>query len=529
MSPSLRSRGLCLAALTAFAGPLCAQDVIGAFPDVQVPVENPLTPEKIHLGQALFFEEQLSSDDTMACATCHQPDAGGGDPRAGRRSPGADGQMLTPDDEFGSPGMRFLDAHEDYQPHAAFGFGVQATARNSPTVLAAAFFNTQFWDTRALPTFRDLAGNVVILEFGSLESQAVEPILSAAEMGHTGRTWDQVTQKLARVRPLDLARDVPPRLSDFIGGAEGYGPLFRQAFGTSAITRERIAMALASFERTLVPDESPFDLATMTPRQALGFRVFQTRGLCEVCHPSTDKLFTDGSRRTIFLPQHNRTVKTPTLRNVGLRKRFMSSGQFASLDEVLTHYEGQGFVNFRNSFERVALLDFLENALTDPRAAARTGPFERPTLRSEVTPTDGRLFGAGTPGSGGLVPALIADAPPGLGSQSFRIGLGDALGGAQAWLALGIHRAPDGTSMKGIPVYVEIAAREAIPVVLSGASAGQGCATFHADLPNDPALVGLEFFAQWFVFDPSAAGDVASSRGAAFELFSRTYRHKARS
>ncbi|MSR63843.1 MAG: hypothetical protein EXS08_15565 [Planctomycetes bacterium] len=528
MSFSLTGRLFFLLAPTVLAASAAAQDVIGSFPDVQVPVENPLTPEKVRLGQALFFEEQLSSDDTMACATCHQPEAGGGDPRAGRRSPGVDGRMLTPDDEFGSPGMRLQDAQQDFTAHPAFGFGVQATARNSPTVLAAAFFNTQFWDTRALPTFRDLAGNVVILEYGSLETQAVEPVLSAAEMGHVGRTWDEVVAKLERVRPLDLALRVPPALEQFLDGTTSYAPLFRKAFGTGAITRERVAMAIASYERTLIPDQAPFDLGTMTPRQAFGFQVFRVRGTCVICHSPNDKLFTDGARRTISLPEHGRAVKTPTLRNVGLRKRYMSSGQFTSLDEVLAHYEGIGFIGFRNAFERVALIDFLQNALTDPRAAARSGPFERPTLRSEVSGTDARLFGAGTLGSLAHVPAMLADSPPVLGSRSFRIGLGEALGGTSAFLSIGPNATPSGTSFQGIPIYVEAAPSQALAFVTSGAGAGAGSVTYHADLPNDPALAGLEIFAQWFVLDPGAAGGVSSSRGAEFELFSRSFRPKAR-
>ena len=161
---------LCLLGGTGLAK---AQLVIGDFPTIEVPPENPLSEEKIRLGQALFFEEQLSSDDTMACATCHLPEAGGGDPRAGARHPGVDGVLFTPDDEFGSPGVRRQDANGDYVAHALFGFAPQATGRNAPSTLGAVFFNTQFWDSRALPEFRDLSGQLVLSQFASLESQAV--------------------------------------------------------------------------------------------------------------------------------------------------------------------------------------------------------------------------------------------------------------------------------------------------------------------------------------------------------------------
>jgi cytochrome c peroxidase len=503
--------------------------LIGTFPnDVVVPAGNPQTPEKILLGFALFFEEQLSSDDTMACATCHLPDAGGGDPRAGLRAPGDDGLMNTLDDEFGSPGTVPQDRLGNFREHPAFAFGLQATGRNSPSAINAAFFNTQFWDRRAGPVFHDLAGNVVLANFASLETQAVEPPLSGVEMSRAQRSWDQLVAKLAAVRPLDLARNVPPALERFLDGAERYGPLFRKAFGTDEITRERIAMAIASYERTLVPDRSPFDLGTMTANQRHGFDVFQRSGLCEVCHTSSNAFFTDGARRTIFLADHPRAVKTPTLRNVGLRRRFMSSGEFTSLDEVLDHYESIGFVNFANVLERVALRDFLANALTDPRAANREPPFDRPTLRSEAEPHGSNLYGTATEGSGRFLPEILADTPANLGSTSFRIGLGGGLGGATAVLAIGTSRAPPGTTWNGVPVYVEAGPADVRCFVLTPGGPGQGAATFHADLPADPALVGREAFAQWFVLDPGARGGIAVSQGAGYELFSRSFRPRTR-
>ena len=107
--------------------------LIGSFPHVRVPHGNPMTPEKIQLGKALFFEEQISSDDTVACATCHLPDAGGGDPRAASsiRSPGNDGRMQTPDDEFGSFGVVAQDPSGNFQFSPTFGSGRQVRTSGS--------------------------------------------------------------------------------------------------------------------------------------------------------------------------------------------------------------------------------------------------------------------------------------------------------------------------------------------------------------------------------------------------------------
>ena len=81
----------------AASSPLAAE-----LPPVPVPAENPITEPKRVLGKILFWDEQLSSDGSVACGTCHRPGAGGGDPRAGRH-PGID--KGTIDDVMGSPGI----------------------------------------------------------------------------------------------------------------------------------------------------------------------------------------------------------------------------------------------------------------------------------------------------------------------------------------------------------------------------------------------------------------------------------------
>jgi cytochrome c peroxidase len=183
-----------LGALTAVSA--AQERVIGNFPVVAVPPENPLTPEKVLLGMALFFEEQMSADDTMACATCHLPEGGGGDPNGGAREAGADQVLFTADDEFGSAGVVLQDAQGDFRHHALYGVGRQPTPRNSPSAINAAFFQALFWDQRALPVFRDEADQVVLSDNAALESQAVGPFVSSVEMGHEGQTWAELTVKL---------------------------------------------------------------------------------------------------------------------------------------------------------------------------------------------------------------------------------------------------------------------------------------------------------------------------------------------
>jgi cytochrome c peroxidase len=96
------------------------------------PADNPQTPEKVALGQRLFFDGRLSADGTVACATCHDPS------RAF-----TDGEVTS------------------------IGIGGRVGQRNAPTIMNALYNATQFWDGRA-PT---------------LEAQAAFPITNPFEMG----------------------------------------------------------------------------------------------------------------------------------------------------------------------------------------------------------------------------------------------------------------------------------------------------------------------------------------------------------
>ena len=81
-------------------------------PPVDFPVENPPSTVKATLGKFLFWEEQMSGDNTMACGTCHFPEAGGSDARSfdfDSIHPGFDGVFGTEDDVRGSKGVISFD------------------------------------------------------------------------------------------------------------------------------------------------------------------------------------------------------------------------------------------------------------------------------------------------------------------------------------------------------------------------------------------------------------------------------------
>ena len=95
-----------------------------ALPPVPVPPENPITEPKRVLGKILFWDEQLSTDDSVACGTCHQPHTGGADPRLAIH-PGPDASFGTQDDVFGSAGVVRRNASGTPVSDPLFGFAPQ--------------------------------------------------------------------------------------------------------------------------------------------------------------------------------------------------------------------------------------------------------------------------------------------------------------------------------------------------------------------------------------------------------------------
>lgn len=492
---------------------------IGNFPVVEFPPGNPPTEAKIQLGKALFFEEQLSTDNTMACATCHLSELGGVAPGSSATAPGADGMLGTADDIFGSVGMIEQDANSDYVDNVFHGVARQVTNVTAPSVIGSAFFESVLWDLSAGPVFTDIDGNVVLSERAALESQVVLPPLSSVEMAHADRDWDQITKKLESVRPLALASNIPASLIEFMGDSPNYLALFEGAFGTADITRERIAMAIASYERTLVADQTPFDMATMSPQETRGLTVLLTRGFCTGCHSISNNLFSDGLLHNISLPNHDRSVKTPSLRNVGLRPHFMHSGQFSTLEQVLQHYENIGFFQPLSIPEELDLASFLRTGLTDPRVRHRQPPFDRPTLNSERQPMNSNLFGQGSAGTGGITPVMIAQSPPNLGNSDFKIGIGEALGDSIAILGASHTALPVAVNVGGVPVLIDLNNGAGVVVALASQDGTGATGTFKLPITSDYSVVGAEVFMQWFVLDPAAAGGIATTPGARFQVF----------
>ncbi len=506
-----------------------------------VPPQNPITEAKRVLGKMLFWDEQLSTSNVVSCGTCHVPSRAGADNRIAVH-PGLDGITGTPDDVRGSPGVIRSDAVNDYIRSTLFNLAPQVTTRAANSMINAAYAVDLFWDGRARSQFVDpVSGAVVIPNGGGLESQVVAPPVSDVEMAHQGTNWNELTVKLTRVRPLALATNHPADVAAALATSPGYPALFAAAFGDDEITASRIAMAVATYERTLISNDSPWDRSQaqqpggLSPQQQQGWQNFQAVG-CIACH--TPPLFSNNSFRNIGLrpiaEDNGRQAvtgnvadrgrfKVPSLRNVNLKQTFMHNGQFNTLQQVLGFYAGPPqFPDNRDPLllpppnlpppVAQTIVDFLTGGLTDARVANQQFPFDRPTLFVDRPADQAVLLGGGVAGTGGVVPRIVVQAPSMIGNLEYRVGLdaAAALGGSMAQLAVSL--AP--------PVNGRINPNEVwSPVEIKNAAGTAGVATWHWPLAAGRVTPGQQVWMQWIVSDPAAPNGQARSTVARVTLF----------
>ena len=512
------------------------------------PTGNPVTAAKAYLGKALFWDEQLSSTKTVSCGTCHRPSSGGSDPRTliGDRpstNPGPDNNFNTGDDISGSPGVPQNNLDGTYTSIALYGLTPQVTGRKSPSYLNAGYTRQGiFWDGRAGDIFRDqLTNNVLLTEWAGLESQSAGPPVSSAEMAHSGRNWTQVASRIGSSKPLALASRVPNGLKAWIANRT-YPELFQEAFGTPDVTPSRIAMAIATHERTLFSDRTPLDLAVqqiqpLASDEALGQQAFITFQ-CNACHGGA--LLSDNSYHNIGvrpqsedlgrgvitgLTDDNARFKTPSLRNVLLRAPYFHNGRKESIETVIELYRRGGDFDAPNinrdlihpleisNEERANLAAFLKRPLVDPRVQNEEAPFDRPQLYTESTRVP-VITGVGRAGAGSIVPVPTALEPPLVGNPSFTVAVSRGLGGAAAVLVIDANDPGVGASIPASGSFGRFSLN------LSGTGNGNGWASANMPIPNNPALVGQTFYGRWYITDAAAASGFSVTPAFKFTVFS---------
>jgi cytochrome c peroxidase len=211
----------------------------------------------------------------------------------------------------------------------AFSKGVNGKegVRHAQTLINRAWGKSQFWDGRS----------------STLEAQVIVPVTNPIEMGMTA---DRVVQT--------------------VQGIKGYAPLFAAAFGDSTINFDRMAKAIATFERTIVSGNSAYDRylagdkSALTKEQKDGLDFFNRKGECAECHTgpnfTTEKFANLGIGMDHEDPDPGREgvtkkrgdfgkFKIPTLRDLAHRAPYMHDGRFKTLGEVLDLYAKGGLPN----------------------------------------------------------------------------------------------------------------------------------------------------------------------------------------
>jgi len=221
-----------------------------------------------------------------------------------------------------SPLYGFTDAMP-----VSIGIRKQRGARSAPTVINRAYSLAQFWDGRA----------------ATLEEQVKAPMIHPSEMGNT---HEAVVTNLK--------------------GIPGYRVLFARVFGGEDLTIDHVAMAIATFERTVLSGNSAYDRYKAGDKKALsasqvrGMNVFFKKAKCDKCHDGmnfttndfhnlgvgTDKANPDVGRFAVTQnPKDWAAFKTPTLRDIVETAPYMHDGSLQTLNEVVEFYDKGGILN----------------------------------------------------------------------------------------------------------------------------------------------------------------------------------------
>ena len=268
------------------------------FPSMPIPEDNPFSVEGIALGRSLFYDERLSRDNSIACASCHRQEIAFTDDAT--LSQGVDGKLGS---------------------------------RNSMALINLAWQEDFFWDGRDQ----------------TLEEQILEPIVVEHEMD---QTWEETIDKLSAdveysnqfftvfgVKEFDsthVAKAIAQFLRTLISGSSKYDVMYKY----------QNSLPLSAQEQEI--------FNTITNEEWAGMDVFfsLSAGDCLHCHDGAlaqvnmfsnnglDATFEDDPGRMLVTgnPADEGRFKVPTLRNIALTAPYMHDGRFQNLAEVVNHY-----------------------------------------------------------------------------------------------------------------------------------------------------------------------------------------------
>jgi cytochrome c peroxidase len=287
------------------------------------------------LGRVLFYDKILSINNSVSCGSCHHQSIGFAD--GARQSEGINGQL---------------------------------TDRNAPPISNLYDDNLLFWDGRST----------------SIKDLVLRPIRNHKEMG-----MENMDFLVAKIK-----------------AAPYYDELFTNAFGSNEVTSDRIAEAMTQFIKSMIGCDSPLDRYNQTgeglsPLAMEGMNIFFGKGTCYNCHSGPDLNDRGGFFGDPFFPPNGGSFgwsqdiadigldkeykdvglgifdpalvgvfKIPSLRNVGLTAPYMHDGRFATLEDVVDHYNSgiQRSPNLDDVFKSWDTGETIRLGLTDHEKAA---------------------------------------------------------------------------------------------------------------------------------------------------------------
>jgi cytochrome c peroxidase len=270
-------------------------------PPVPIPPGAPETAETIALGRRLFYERRLSMDNTLACASCHNP----------------------------------LFGFTDGQKHST-GVGGKIGIRNAPTLVNAAYVPAQFWDGRA-HSLEEQAGGPMAnpIEMNqahevTVSKLAADPVYRAQfarAFGPGPVTIGKVTTALAAFERTLISGDSPFDQYEFGGNKNALSPAAIRGLAIFRDPKRGNCAACHTIDKT-------YALFTDGKFHNIGVGVSDEGELSDLGRYSETKLEADKA-----------AFKTPTLRNVAMTAPYMHDGSLKTLKDVVDFYAGGGNSN----------------------------------------------------------------------------------------------------------------------------------------------------------------------------------------
>lgn len=247
-----------------------------------IPADNPTTREGVALGRMLFYEERLSANNKLSCASCHKQE------------------------------FAFTD-------NQRFSFGVDGTAtrRNSMSLANLLWVQNLFWDGRA----------------GSLEQQAVVPLTDPHEMG---QSLEMSSKKLSETKVY------PPLFEKAFGSRQIDGDKIAKAISQF----ERTMISANSKYDVYLRGEIKLSESEKRGLTAFSLKANcvhchgGTKTMIELFHNNgLDSTFADAGREDFTKSTNDKgRFRVATLRNIAVTAPYMHDGRFKDLKEVLDHY-----------------------------------------------------------------------------------------------------------------------------------------------------------------------------------------------